>query len=315
MKKDLYFEDFAKEWLEEKRIYLKESTYGTYFIIVYKHVIPYWKNVKIKDITEERIQEFILVLLDNGKKKSEGGLSLKTVKDILMVLKLILKAADKKNLYIYKKLDIHFPKKGEIKRLEVLYENDKQQLIEAIQKDLNCRSLGILFCLQTGVRIGELCAIQWKDIDLTRKIVFINKTIQRISNKDNNGNFQSTVMITSPKTNSSVRTIPLSLSLALLLQKFNPNDDECFLITGKRKYLEPHTYRYFYKNFLKKHNLSYTHFHNLRHTFATDCIRLGGDFKVVSELMGHASVVTTMNLYVHPQIEEKRQCIELLSSF
>lgn len=314
MKKTISFEEYSRIWLDEKKLYLKESTYGAYSIIVYNYLNSYFGKYDLINIKEEEIQKFILYLLSNGKKNKKDGLSEKTVKDILMVLKMILRAADKKRLYEYKKMEIQFPRNSVSSKIKIVLEEDKAKLIKAVYNNLNSRNIGILLCLQTGLRIGELCSLQWQDINIERNLIKIDKTIQRIFIKDDNLNGKSKIIISTPKTYSSIRTVPISSDMSSLLKLIQPKKQEYYFLTGKTKYLEPHTYRVYYRNFLKKNGIEYIPFHSLRHTFASNCISLGVDCKVVSELLGHASVTTTLDLYVHPQLEEKRQCIELLCS-
>ena len=169
-----------------------------------------------------------------------------------------------------------------------------------------------MISLYTGLRIGELCALQWKDIDLKGRIVHVRKTVQRIFYKEWTGATKSSVVITAPKTRSAARDVPLASFLVPLLRELHCSDPETYVLSGDRKCLEPKTYRTFYKRFLERNNLPMLRFHGLRHTFATLCIEDGADCKTVSALLGHASVNLTLSLYVHPQIEQKRKCIERL---
>lgn len=311
---EFLLKDYAKEWLSTKKIYLKESTYYNYSLIIYNYILPYFENSSMSDIDENIIQEFLLYLIKNGTKNKSKGLSVKTTKDILMVLKMILRAADKKGIYTYKKLELRYPNIIGERKINIVINEEKQKLVQAIYHNMNLRTIGMLLCLQTGLRIGEVCSLQWQDIDLDYKLLHITKTIQRIFLKNENKKSKSKILISSPKTFSSNRVIPISDTMVELLVKFYPNNPTYYFLTGTNKFLEPHTYRVYYQKFLKENNLPYIKFHNLRHTFASNCINMGIDCKVVSELLGHASVKTTLDLYVHPQMEEKRHCIELISS-
>ena len=164
--------------------------------------------------------------------------------------------------------------------------------------------------IHTGLRIGELCALKWSDINFDTQLLHINKTMIRTYTKEDG----SKLNITPPKTRSSIRTIPLNkwiMQYAVLLK--GENDE--YIITGKDKYIEPNKYRLYYNKQLKELDLPHRKFHSLRHTFATRCIECGCDYKSLSELLGHSNVSITMNLYVHPQMELKRKCVELLANY
>ena len=151
--------------------------------------------------------------------------------------------------------------------------------------------------LYTGIRIGEICALKWKDINFKNNTIIINKTLQRIYIKEQNKN-TSKIIISSPKTKY------------LLNIKTDDND---YIIKGTIKYIETRSYRTYFNKLLNKLNIRKVNFHVLRHTFATNCIIAGIDCKTVSELLGHSSVNITLNLYVHPKIEEKMKCINIIS--
>lgn len=311
MLKNILFKDFAVEWLKEHEYYVKKSTFGTYSTIMYNHLIPYFKDIPISFIDQKKVNQLTLYLLNYGRLDQKGGLSEKSIKDILIVLKLCLKDAEEKKLvepFVFKNQII---KKTKPRTCNILSRQEQRQLQEYILDHPSNRSIGILLMLQTGIRIGELCAIQWKDIDLTHKLIYITKTLQRIFIKNHKGKHSTQVIITSPKSVSSQRTIPISNLLIEAIGKLKVQETEEYFLTGTLKYTEPRTYLNYYKNFLQCADISYINLHGLRHTFATRCIESGADGKTVSEILGHSNVHLTMNLYVHPQIEQKRKCIEM----
>jgi integrase len=161
------------------------------------------------------------------------------------------------------------------------------------------------------MRIGELCAIKWSDIDLKNRTLTINKTIQRIYLSENSMRYTK-VLIGSPKTQSSNRTLPLSSTIVPLLQKL-VQSPETYLLSATRKPIEPRNLRACYERLLRQLDINFVNFHSLRHTFATRLIEAGIDPKTVSSLLGHSSVSTTLNLYVHPQMEQKRLAVEVLN--
>jgi len=159
------------------------------------------------------------------------------------------------------------------------------------------------------LRIGELCALRWEDFDFKNGVIHISKTLQRVY--DPNSTPKTKIVISSPKTLTSNRDIPLSLKMTEFISKLEINKMG-YVLTNEDKYMEPRTFRKFYTHFLERHGIVTLNVHCLRHTFATRCIENGGDYKSVSEILGHTTINTTLNMYVHPQLEEKRKCVELI---
>lgn len=312
--KNYSVKEWMIEWLNGRKKYLKESTYANYSTAVYNHIIPTLGHISLSDLDRKKLQEAVLWWTENGRHDLSGGLSVKTVKDLLMITKLALRAAVNEGLITNINMDIEFPRTANIKKLQVLSKDDQIKLIQAVYLDLTPKNMGILLCLYTGIRIGELCALQWKDVNMQDKTLTISKTIQRIFVKEESGTTYTKVIITPPKTHSSIRTLPLSSFIFPVLQKLQCSNPNFYLLTGSEHYTEPRTYRSYYNRFLKRNGIKHIKFHGLRHTFATRCIEGGADYKTVSELLGHASVNMTLNLYVHPQMEQKRKCVELVNS-
>ena len=161
-----------------------------------------------------------------------------------------------------------------------------------------------------GLRIGEVCALQWKDIDLEKRILTVSKTIQRVQCRT--GAKHTKLIITEPKSESSKRTIPIPDCLLPLLKQFRDND-EVSVVSGKKKPVEPRTMQYRFAKILHNADLPSFNYHSLRHLFATRCVELGFDVKTLSEILGHSSVEVTLNRYIHSDLERKRTCMSLLS--
>jgi integrase len=263
-----------------------------------KHLIGYFGDYYIDEITNEMLQSYMMESIKNG-------ISLSTLKNILTLLKSILKSAIDKDLINDKNFKINFPANKKIKHLATLSIAEQKKLMRALLEKLNYKTLGIIVCLNTGIRIGELCALQWKDINLKTKMISITKTIQRIS-----CNGASKLIISTPKTKTSMREIPISSWLCKLLKRFYNKDSSIYLISNKSKPMEPRTYRRCFYKFLNDNKIENIKIHTLRHTFATTCIIYGSEYKIVSTLLGHSDINTTLNLYVHPQVDDKRKCIE-----
>ena len=172
--------------------------------------------------------------------------------------------------------------------------------------------MGILICLFTGLRIGEICALRWSDISLDEQYIHIHQTMQRIQTKDDEKSKTSVVILT-PKSSCSIRRVPIPDNLLYLMTEFQAPEN-AFLLTGKeKKYMEPRTLENHFKTIINLCSIDKANFHALRHTFATRCVELGFDVKSLSEILGHASVNITLNRYVHPSMELKKRNMNMLS--
>jgi integrase len=310
----ILYKDWLAEWLKDKRAFVKEATFANYSIEIVNHIIPKLGDCPLLDLTESRIQGTVLTWLKTGRLDGKGGLSEKTVRDLLMIVKLSIKEANRKYGYSISLPEIRFPKSIRLKKLHVFSARDQQKLIETALSDPNSKNIGIVLALYTGLRIGELCALQWSDVDLKQGKISVTKTIQRIFLKNLNQTAHTKVIITPPKTRASVREIPIAEQLIPLLQKIHSSNKNAFVLTGSDLVLEPRVYRDHYERLLRTAHIKHIAFHGLRHSFATMLITKSADAKTVSELLGHASIATTLNLYVHPDMEQKRKCIKLLPS-
>ena len=174
----------------------------------------------------------------------------------------------------------------------------------------NRTTVGIALTMSTGMRIGELCGLQWEDIDLEKRILTVRKTMQRI--KSPNGKNRTKLIISDPKSESSKRSIPLTKKMVDYLTQFKGESDE-YILSGKEKPVEPRTMQYRFSKILKNVNLPSVHFHALRHMFASTCVKLAFDVKTLSELLGHSNVEITLNRYVHSSSEQKREYMERLN--
>lgn len=303
------FRKWAEEWMKEKRQTVKESTYANYSVIMANHLLPVLGERQLLDISRKDVQNLVMQWTRDGRIRESGGLSLKSVRDITGVLMRCLKDADQeKNRYDWK---IIYPNKREIEEIQIMSIEETSKLLQIAWQDKQPEHIGYALCICTGIRIGELCALQWKDIDLKERTISVKKTLQRIYIKDMNGRGHSKIIISPPKSQKSRRIIPVAGKMCEILSEIK-QQKETYLLTGREEFIEPRVCRKNFKEFMQENKLPDIRFHALRHTFATQCIAMGTDYKTVSELMGHASVSFTMNFYVHAQMEEKRKCVEAL---
>lgn len=201
--------------------------------------------------------------------------------------------------------------KGKAKEKSLLGKTEQTTLNNYLTSNPNASNVGILLSATTGIRIGELCALKWGNIDLEKRTLTIKNTVQRIKSID--GSTATKLIITLPKSNSSVRKIPLPDFIIPILRNLKGNNDY-YILSGTRAIIEPRTMQYRFKHILSDLNLPNVSFHSLRHGFATTCIALGFDVKTLSEILGHSSVEITLNRYVHSSMERKAEFMKLLSS-
>jgi integrase len=296
-------------WLESRKASIKLSTYVSYQTIFDNHIKSHFGNVRINKITSFMINRYVAELLESGRNDGKG-LSTQSVQIILIILKSVLAYGEKEYLINNPAKNISLPRM-EHKEIKT-FTNIEIQKIRANCICDDCTKLGILLCLYTGLRIGEICALKWSDIDISQQVIHVRKTLQRIKNP--NGSIPKTVvLIDEPKSEKSIRDVPVpTFMLSKLAAIKNSVSNGNYFLTCTEHYIESRTYQSRYKTFLKNIGVEYKNFHVLRHTFATECIRLGIDVKTVSELLGHASVKITLERYVHSDMDMKRKQLEVL---
>ena len=285
------------EWLKAVKLKVKTSTYACYHMKIIKHILPVFGSMLYEKLTVSSIHEFI----ENKLKK---GLSAKYVSDIIIVFKSMAKYVSKVHGYVNLLENVILPKKGK-KDMELLSKSEQERLCKFVMNHPNNTKLAVLLSYYAGLRIGEVCGLKWSDIDLNKGILNVKRTVQRIYE-----NSSTRLIIDTPKSKSSIREIPLPKFLVEILRNFK-SDNSAFILSGKEKPADPRTLQYRFKSLLKKADLPSINYHSLRHMFATNCIALGFDVKTLSELLGHATVETTLNRYVHSSMERKQACMSL----
>jgi len=297
------YAQWVTEWLEKRRPYIKASTYSQYALTVRTHLLPWLGGFALKDITSEKIQEFVCFLERQGKKPQ-------TVKNILSVFLASLTDAIGARHTRVRYLDIPCIKPRADAGVGILTEEECGKLIASVQKAPEPKSLGILMALFTGMRIGEICGLRWRDIDLKGKKVGVFATVQRIAEEKG-----TRLIITPPKSRTSIREIPLIADFCRLLEPYAVESAEHFFLSGRNTPMEPSGLRKYFYRFLKKNGLRIVKFHTLRHTLATVAIFCGVQCKTVSQILGHSDTMTTWNLYIHPQSKQLRECVEKVADF
>lgn len=303
------FKEFIPIWINEKKPYVKGSTIATYKLTINKNLLPNFGELDIDKINSDLVTKYALNQLDNG-------LSIKSVQDTIIVLKSILKQATIKGFAQSKIIEVRYPTSYKDnfnkEKIETFNDNDYSKLINYCKNHLTYKNLGILIVAYSGIRIGEICALRWEDIDIENECIEINKTLQRVYLDEEERQENNTeIIIQSAKTVNSNRSIPIINDLLIILKPLKKlYNEKSYILTNEDNPLEPRTYRQYYKRLLEKLKINYIKFHGLRHSFATRCINKGIDVKTVSDILGHSKVEITMNLYVHPTNDTKKKAIQ-----
>lgn len=310
-KKSLTMQQLCEQWLDEVQIFLKQSTYAKYQQIIYRHILPQFSGVAINEIDDETVSEFIRNKIKNGRLDGKGGLSSKTIQDIYTILKQILNYASKKGYILPLPFDVLRPK-TEQKSFSVLSTEQQAKFVLYLRNHLSLETLGILICLFTGIRVGELCALKWNDLDMQNSVLHINKTLQRIQNTDKNAVTKTKIITDRPKSQKSIRDIPIPSFLYDLINMYSENyTGNYYFLTGKiNQFIEPRLFQYKFKEYLSNAGLPDMNIHALRHTFATRAIEQNIDTKTLSEILGHSTVKFTLERYVYSSYELKVQSME-----
>ncbi len=302
LKKIISLKKVSDDWLLFKKISIKNSTYCRYKYIIETYILSYFGNKNIYYFEKYDFNIYINYL--------SNSLSAKTVKDILSVFKSILQYTQRKYNTNYM-LDLISIPKCEQYEIQILKDNEIKKLEQYCLESNNLKNIGIVICLNTGLRLGEICALTWNDINLKENVFIINKTMQRLYK----GKGDTAIQISSPKTKNSTRKIPISKKLLIilkLLQRVNQYSGDEYFLTGCKKFIEPRNYYDSFKKCLKICNIPNYKFHILRHTFATNCIKIGMDAKSLSKILGHSDVNITLNRYVHSSYTTQRKFLNKL---
>ena len=297
------------KWLEYNKIRFKPSTHVKYYNTINNYLLPYFNAIKIKDLNSKTIEQFTTKLLEEGK--MGNPLSPKTVKDTLLLFKEIIKYIEI-SYNINLNIQIIYPKIPK-KENYVLTKEEFIKLNNVLLENIDDCKFGVLIAMATGLRIGELCALKWKNIYLDESYIFIEKTMQRIKNLSSN-NPKTIIIEESPKSSTSNRKIPIPENLLPLFYKFK-KDSNCYLLTGRSdKFIEPRLLERKFSKYIKAAGIGKANFHMLRHTFDTMCIEEGFEIKCLSEILGHSGSLVTLDRYVHSSFPLKKSWINKFSN-
>ena len=293
------------QWLICRRTEVKESTYIKYETIWRVHIAPALGFCALSAISSLAVEGFKAELL-------RQGLAPKTVRDILTVLKAILQYAAQFGHPELAAVKVRYPREPR-KQTRVLAMEEQRRLVAFLRRDMDCCKFGILLALMTGIRLGELCALRWGNISLTNRSISITATMQRLPDLSDTAPQKTKIVISSPKTDAALRTIPMSDTVAKLCRTVGIREPDCFALTGTRDYMEPRTLQHRLEEYTLSCGLEGVHFHTLRHTFATRSVEVGFEIKSLSEILGHSNTSITLNRYVHASMDLKRSNMNKLA--
>lgn len=308
------FRDILAAWQAANRIRLKESSVSRYQNLIDTHILPELGSKRMGQITVSVINRFLTTKLEHGRLDHTGGLSPSYVRSIALIISSAISFGASENMCSPLRSKITKPSIPK-KELTILGVEEQTLLEKELLDDMDEEKLLIYITLYTGLRIGEACALRWEDIDLESKLLYVRQTVSRVWFREGEKK-KSRLIIGSPKSESSLRCIPVCSKLHTILSSFQYRRRYGYILmnTADSSFISPRTFEYRYKAILKRCSLDPINYHALRHTFATRCIERGVDIKSLSEILGHSDVSITLNTYVHSSMALKRLQLEKLVS-
>ena len=301
--KKILFEEVCRIWEAEKSKEVKASSLAAYSLIVERQLLPRFKT--LEDITPESVQGMI-------EEDARRGLKTNTIKSVILVIKMIIKFCERRGWLERRDYILRVPRHGAWSDPQTLSTEEEKAFVNWLKDHPTRLNLGLLICAFCGLRIGEVCALRWEDIDLGRKVMQVKRTVYRIYDPRGKPK-KSKLVIGTPKTGTSWREIPIADFLAEMIRNIHKkgkdkNDD--YVLSGDASPTDPQNVRNNFSRVLNTLGFPARKVHSLRHTFATRCLESKCDYKTLSTLLGHSNVTTTLNIYAHPDINQKRKCIE-----
>ena len=305
----MLYKEWLSNWLENYvQPSAKQRTYTRYKEIVEQHIITQLGELDLSEITPYVLQCYIAELLKSGNLRTGKGLSTNSVNSIITVMQNTLKTAYSLGMISeYTGDRIKRPKLSE-KKIECFSMSEQKKIELYILNKENTRLFGILLCLYTGLRIGELLALEWSDIDMTKGELQVNKTCHY--GKNENGVFGRVTDV--PKTQSSFRTIPIPKQLIPYLRDIKKKSRLTHVVSNGINLISIRSYQRSFSALLKRLNIKHRGFHSLRHTFATRALECGMDVKTLSEILGHKNPTVTLNRYAHSLMKHKKEMMNKL---
>ena len=319
-KSDCSLETAAEQWLKSRKSEVKESTLSNYRYYLEHYIFPELRGCPLSEVDTDTLQEYILKL-------EERWIGPSTIRKTLLILRMVLQYAGLQGCKVAGYKEIRVMNRNR-RRISSLTEEEQARLLAYLSgEDCPLRRevrTGFILSLFAGLRIGEVCALKWKNLDLKRGVISVEKTLSRIYYADawegadrvKKRRKRTRIEISSPKTENSRREIPLPVFLQEYLRNEQRERYVCpdfYVLTSMPRPMEPRTYSYHFRKVRQDLDIMHCNYHMLRHTFATKCVEAGFDMKTLAEILGHANVSTTLNLYAHPTLQMKRNYMEKLA--
>lgn len=306
-----HFQEVACLWLQDNQLSLKGASLYKYKNLLETHIFPALGNRYINQISGTDINAYLAGKLTSGRIDGNGGLSPSYVRSIMLVIKAVFSYAVENRMCLPLQTRISKPQPIP-KELPVLTPSEQKLLENVCMTQTDETKVCVLLSLYAGLRIGEICALEWEDLDLENRLIHIRKTVSRIAGVSGDTASGSVLIISQPKTPASFRDIPICSWLVPVLEQLRSQRRSPFVASSHSEFVSPRTFDYRYHKLLKEADIRSVNYHGLRHTFATRCIEAGVDVKTLSELLGHTDASVTLNTYVHSSMDRKRTQLELL---
>lgn len=299
-RQDRLFSDVLWTWIYANRVRIKGATEAKYIQLIETHIIPALGGVKIRQLDSSMVNAFLDSKLKSGSLKQSKALSPSYVRTMAIIIEAAINYAVMEGWCNPLRTPIYKPSVTK-KDIVILSRTAEATLLEKISCDSSLAAIGILLALHGGLRIGEVCALKWSDVDFEENLLHIRHTISRVPcpNSDQN----TMLIIDTPKTTSSIRDVPMPSSLQTTLFQAYQNRNSEYVISPSDSFVGTRTFDYQYRKVLREHGIQVFSFHTLRHTYATRCAESGMDAKTLSQLLGHSSSNISLNIYVHPSME------------
>lgn len=303
------YQTWLQEWLNNYvRLSAKKRTIERYEQIITRHIVPNLGEYEMDSLTMLTLQKYIMLLSLTGNLKTGKGLSPNSVNSIVNVIQGSIRAAYNSSIVSKCISDKLIRPRSREKPVECFSLQEQNKIVCEVLSRGPSHLIGIVICLYTGLRIGELLALTWNDIDFDKGLLSVTKSCY--DGKNEFGIYGR--IIDTPKTSSSVRTIPLPKQLTMILRQYKKPASSAFVISVNGKGVSLRSYQRHFSRLLEKLGIAHHGFHALRHTFATRALECGMDVKTLSELLGHKNATVTLNRYAHSMLEYKRNMMNTL---
>ena len=295
------FGSVLQYWLTFNEKRKKKSTMAKYRFLAEKHILPELGGVKMSELNETTVNNFI-----NEKLKTLSNGYVRTM--AIIIKSALILALNTETVKNFDPQKIAVPT-AEKSKPQVLNFSEQKALENHIKNNIDAENFGILLSLYTGLRLGEICALKWQNVNLNEGVISVNFSLVRV-----NENGKWAWETGTPKTPASVREVPIIEKLLPLFETVKNSSNSPFVVAKGDVPLNPRTLEERFEKAQRQAGISHRNFHTLRHTFATNCVACGVDVKTLSEILGHTSVSTTMNLYVHTSFEMKKTQLNKLNN-